>query len=87
VEWISTPIFQFVTIPTAILTQRFNTSAAAIRPRLTNKSDLAMLDSLVARQRGDAKGGLTAIADEIGMTKGAASKVAQRLKKRVAGQK
>jgi hypothetical protein len=60
--------------------------AAAIRPRLTNKSDLAMLDSLVARLRGDAKGGLTAIADEIGITKGAASKVAQRLKKRVAGQ-
>jgi DNA-binding MarR family transcriptional regulator len=55
--------------------------AAAIRPRLTNKSDLAMLDSLVARLRGDAKGGLTAIADEIGITKGAASKVAQRLKK------
>jgi hypothetical protein len=61
--------------------------AAAIRPKLTNKSDIAMLDSLVARLRGDAKGGLTAIAEEIGITKGAASKVAQRLKKRLAGQK
>jgi hypothetical protein len=50
-----------------------------------NKSDIAMLDSLMARLRGDAEGGLTAIAKEIGITKGAASKVAQRLKKRVGG--
>jgi hypothetical protein len=57
--------------------------AAIIRPKLTNKSDIAMLDSLVARLRGDATGGLTAIAKDIGITKGAASKVAGRLRKAV----
>ena len=55
--------------------------AAAIRPTLTNKTDI---DSLVARLRGDVRGGLSAIAEEIGITKGAASKAFQRLKKRAA---
>jgi DNA-binding transcriptional LysR family regulator len=45
-----------------------------------------MLDSLVARLRGNSEGGLTKIAQEIGITKGAASKAFQRLKKR-AGEK
>jgi hypothetical protein len=58
--------------------------AAAIRPTLTNKTDIEMLDSLVARLRGDVRGGLSAIAEEIGITKGAASKAFQRLKKRAA---
>jgi hypothetical protein len=53
--------------------------AAAIRPT-------EMLDSLVARLRGNSEGGLTKIAQEIGITKGAASKAFQRLKKR-AGEK
>jgi hypothetical protein len=53
--------------------------AAAIRPTLTNKNDVAMLDALVARLNGNAVGGLTAIAKDIGITKGAASKVARRL--------
>jgi hypothetical protein len=60
--------------------------AAAIRPTLTNKTDIEMLDSLVARLRGNSEGGLTKIAQEIGITKGAASKAFQRLKKR-AGEK
>jgi DNA-directed RNA polymerase specialized sigma subunit len=57
--------------------------AAAIRPKLKNRSDIDMLDSLVARLRGDAEGGLSEIAKEIGITKGAASKVVVRLKKAV----
>jgi hypothetical protein len=57
--------------------------AAAIRSKLTNKNDIAMLDALEARLRGNAKGGLVQVAKEIGITKGAASKVAGRLKKAV----
>jgi hypothetical protein len=57
--------------------------AAAIRPRLTNKNDIAMLDALEARLRGDAEGGLSVVAKEIGITKGAASKVVTRLKKAI----
>ena len=59
---------------------------AAIRPSLTNENDIAVLDQAIARLRGDAAGGLSAIAKEIGITKGAASKVVVRLKK-AAGRK
>jgi hypothetical protein len=58
-------------------------AAAAVRPKLTDKNDIAMLDRLVARLRGDAVGGLSEIASEIGITKGAASKVSERLKKAI----
>ena len=56
---------------------------AAIRPELTNKSDIDMLDALEARLRGEADGGLVEVAKEIGITKGAASKVVRRLKRAV----
>ena len=63
--------------------QKALADAAAIRPKLTNKSDIDMLDALVERLRGDAEGGLIEVAKEIGITKGAASKVVQRLKRAV----
>ena len=56
---------------------------AAIRPTLTNKSEIDMLDALEAQLRGDADGGLVEVAKEIGITKGAASKVVRRLKRAV----
>ena len=57
--------------------------AAAVRPTLTNKTEIDMLNGLEARLRGDAEGGLIEIAKEIGITKGAASKVVQRLKRKI----
>ena len=63
--------------------QKAIADAEAIRPKLTNTTDIAMLDSVIARVKnpGDTKGTLSEIAKEIGITKGAASKVAARLRK------
>jgi hypothetical protein len=56
---------------------------AAVRPTLTNKTEIDMPDALEARLHGVAGGGLIDVAKEIGITKGAASKVVQRLKRAV----
>src|SRR5262249_38144040 len=63
--------------------QKAMADAEAIRPKLTNTTDIAMLDSVIARVKnpGDTKGTLSESAKEIGITKGAASKVAARLRK------
>lgn len=53
--------------------------AAAVRPKLTNKNDIAMLDRLIERLKGTSSGGLSQMAKEIGVTKGAGSKIADRL--------
>jgi hypothetical protein len=63
--------------------QKAIADAEAIRPKLTNTTDIALLDSVIARVKnpGDTKGTLSEIAKEIGITKGVASKVAARLRK------
>ena len=53
----------------------------AVRPTLTNKNDLAVLDALEARLEGRASGGLDQLARDLDMRKGTASKVAHRLSK------
>jgi hypothetical protein len=58
--------------------------AEAKRPTLTNPTDIAVLDGVVAQLKGgrvDTKSTLSDIAKDIGVTKGAASKSAARLRK------